>query len=322
MINEILKALRDLLQSTLNEYALQDGADHSALQGQAAHLENHFFPALKEKLQKVLTKSIDAKGLYIELMSLSPQVNLELFADQRGPLPLVPDAEEPDDKWITSTNSLQARLEAIYRTWIATMVERIAGRSDRTAGNPLRRIILSGDDVHLVRASLAELEQELNTALAEEIMNSVDMVDEDEIVPRSRQIAVDEINTQKAIIATSLIPEIKQRLERFLRSPQAADFDLTPLTMSLNSLIARVASYAGSAWLVLNKLQGFKSLREGKAVFWNIDPAAKSCSDCLAHANKEYKSYSDMLAATSNLFPGSPDLLCAPNCRCQLNIVG
>ncbi len=115
--------------------------------------------------------------------------------------------------------------------------------------------------------------------------------------------------------------QLKQRLERFLRSPQAADFDLTPLTASLNSLIARVASYAGSAWLVLNKLQGAKSQRDGKAVFWNIDPRAESCADCIAHSGKEYKSYADMLAITSNLEPGSPDLICAPNCRCQLDII-
>ena len=257
MIETILESLKVEFERTLNEY-LQAGEDPEAIRKQAEHLENAFFPVLHKQLGAVFQGSMDPLQVQSALEAIEPYLEADTFADKRDPLPDPPiaDAEETTDEWTDENSAHQSRLEKLYALWIARVLDRIAGFDDRRKRNLLGQVTLSGHERRMIMTSLDELEREMRDEIASSAMEAVSLVFGDQSDPESVGLVMNEINAQSAIIASSLLPDIQRVIENFLKSPEGAGFELAPLKKALEGISARVGSYSGSHWRVLNPIRG------------------------------------------------------------------
>ncbi len=234
------------------------------------------------------------------------------FAEDRDLQPGV-----DDDGWTSTTNALQAKLERIYSDWTARIVKRIQENKERGQRRVLGIFPVSRNEMAGIDVSLQELEEELGDALAIGLMDAVGVIHGEEFNPGAAIEANAETQRQLAFLSTSLIPSIRGKIEEFLSSPSAADFNLQPLTSELKNFGPRVALYAGASWLLLNRLFGQKTMKQvNTKIYWLRDSSAASCADCLEFGNREYASFDALLAASGSIQPGSA--ACLQNCRCRL----
>lgn len=129
-------------------------------------------------------------------------------------------------------------------------------------------------------------------------------------------------------IAKSLIPDIGTKLRAGLIDLDALDVAgklgagafLAGLQDLLGTVSARVSSYAGAWWALVNRVRGMVK-GKSNAIYWYLDPAVKEhCPDCLEYGSEQgtkYESMADLLEKTGGLTPAH-GVQCGGNCRCSL----
>jgi len=208
------------------------------------------------------------------------------------------------------TNDYQDALVNAYRTWVRVV---LSGLTGDVAGQK-----------SIIQDAANNLVKMLTRVGTEHLPYAVTAIGVKDYVPSPaawRMIA-DAIESQNRDIETRLVPEITEKLQRAIDEG-------TDIAAVAESLVPRVAFYAGNLWVVIQRLVGdfARQVAERDDIIyrcrWVRVKDEKSCEACKAFEG-EYDSYDAMLRATHQCVPGyfvnSPYPSCWWNCRCWIEL--
>ncbi len=202
----------------------------------------------------------------------------------------VPDTRNARGRYERLTNTYQDDLISWYINWGARLVKSLNG--DVAAKQTQ------------IDTAIPELQTRLQQAAQEHMPYAVQAIGVEEYAPSPEawHMMGDAIAATQADIATRLIPEIHATLSRAL--VEGADVEAI-----VQSLIPRVAFYAGALWIAIQRLVGdfaAQATTRDDLIYrcrWVLDPHAEHCPACLEFAG-EYDSYAAMLERTLQAVPG------------------
>lgn len=218
------------------------------------------------------------------------------------------------NKETVAVNKYQAELENLYEDWYDDWSDDIA-----TADTTERDAIIV--------AALAALFLLLRDAGRVAIPNALDMaVGKEGQTPAMIQVLLDNLTANEKYLSESLIPDLKTKLTNGLIDPDiqaaiAAGVGDSAVASLLATATARVASYAGAFWSVLQLTRGMLFGEHGSRILWERDPQAEHCRTCLDYGDREYESMAALLQETSNVTPAN-GTDCMSRCRCTLKEMG
>jgi hypothetical protein len=124
-------------------------------------------------------------------------------------------------------------------------------------------------------------------------------------------------------LTNSLGPDIQRKAAARVQDDPLIRADVATMGAVLLTYLARVGSYSGAYWTMVQRGFGDRIKQEEEAsgekvpVQWRRDPQAKHCQTCLDYGNREYDSWDDMISMTGGVFPNY-QTICVPNCRCSV----
>ena len=311
MITKMIGLLRAEVHNVIMEFASREGADLPDLQQHATYVERRFFPVVRERLQQAIDEGMTGPELYKVLEDLAPQLvpSGEVFAVERNPLPT---SQQPDKRWENSTNALSDQLSRLYIAWVATLRERLEQDNRRKSRKRLGIFPVSGHEIQIVDKSLQDLREDAEKVLAEGLMGSVLLV-EDERTPEATAMAIEEIMVQKQFLL-GFIVAARAKIMSFLEGDQVDD--LAPIIESLGSMQDRLVSYAGAKWKLIQGLWAEKLRKTDRRVAWVVDDQAVHCETCAKWGGRVWDSMDNLLAETGGVLPGMGE--CMSKCRCSI----
>ena len=264
----------------------------------------------REHLAFVVAQVIDylshkGQRLPADLLAFRSEMS-DSFADVRGSGP------GRRAKEIQAVNTYQRKLESAYSSWADDLADDLADAEDDDA----REEVLA--------AAVAALLLLLRRLGRENLPEAVALGTEGATTPISAwTILASELETNDGYLADALIPSIDAKVKSALQDPDiiaalVVGSGVAALRGILATMDGRVSQYANPFWSIYNQVHGLTADEEGKSVTWVKEPLAKHCRDCDEWGDRTYPSYSDMLAETGGLHPGSPALEDRGNCRCVL----
>lgn len=235
----------------------------------------------------------------------------ESFAATRGARP------GGQTKQLQAVNAYEQDLLDIYDGWSDDLVKRLLqadeDERDSLIGDAVGALLLL-----LMNAGRGELFNALTLALGGQ-PPTPDMIGE----------LNDAITENDGYLRDSLIPAIEGKLRAALGDKDimaalkaGGSLARDALGGVLDTLNARVASYAGAWWALFQHVVGHSAQAQSRKVIWYLDPAAQHCADCPRFGTpegKEYDSYEDMLRITGGKSPAD-GVECGPHCRCGLGL--
>ena len=234
-------------------------------------------------------------------------MNSEIKADLRG------GGRGRPSRQIRGVNSYQEELEELYDDWADEVSEALATETD--AENQKR----------IIDEKLALLLILLIGLGRRRIPDALELgMDDEPTPPEAFRKLAEILEGNERFLTDSLIPAIRQKLENAFAD---ADIILAIQTGEGNEVIravlqtlhARVASYAGEWWTAWNWGSGFMAELLSKKISAHLDPTAQHCSECpefQAEGGRIYNSWAEYLATTGGRTPGQ--FKCRGNCRCWI----
>ena len=242
------------------------------------------------------------------LGGLEPSEGLESFA-ATGARPR---------KEVAAVNAYQAALESTYDEWAEDCAQQLAEADEEDRSELLLLLLL------LLLGRLRKLGEEY-------LPGAVNAALGDTPPPAdvwARLAAA--IAQNDDYLENSLLPALRLKLEAALAdSDVLAAFRAGPaaaaaaLRGALATFAARVTSYAGEFWKLVNFSRGAAAAAQKRPIRAFLDAQAPHCDDCPqfhSEDGREYDSWDDYLAATGGRVPGQ--FQCAGNCRCWVEIEG
>lgn len=214
-----------------------------------------------------------------------------------------------------STDAYQAELLDAYDAWVKRLLQAVG---EGALDTPEAAERATQEIIARVPALRADLQ-----AVAQEFLPDAVRAMGDAYVPSADayRLIADAITENDADLEMRLMPDVEEKLLRAVK-------DSTPLADAAAAFEARVAGYAGSFWVLIQRLIG-DFLEQAQTADDEIYPVRwvrtkddASCDSCIAFAG-EYESYNAMLEKTFQCVPGyffnSPyKSACWGYCRCHL----
>lgn len=215
---------------------------------------------------------------------------------------------------ISEVNRYQEALESEYEDWADETAEAIDEAADAEDQKKIIDERLAILLLLLIALGRKRIPQALALGLGGEAPT-----------PDSFRRLADRLAENERYLAESLIPAIREKLGRALSDTDiqlalATGVGAEVIRAILQTIAARVSSYAGQWWDIFNVGRGLQALLVGKRLRWNIDPQAQHCVDCLEYGEKEYDSFESLLLTTGGKYP-SHGVACLTNCRCELEAI-
>ena len=211
-----------------------------------------------------------------------------------------------------ATNSYEAALLDAYTVWVQQLLNALTGETDLTRAG---QVII--EQIPSLRMALQDVAQ----AGLPDAVNAMT----DAYVPSADayRLIADAITQNNADLETRLLPAIEEKLLR-------AVLDGADLNQTAESMTARVSGYAGSFWVLIQRLIGdfvAQAQTADDAIYpvrWVRTKDDHSCESCIGFEGT-YESYNAMLEKTFQCVPGyffnSPyKSSCWGYCRCHLEI--
>lgn len=214
-----------------------------------------------------------------------------------------------------STDAYEGALLDVYDAWVKRLLQAVGEGAPDTPEAVERA-------TQEISARVPDLRVALQ-AIAQEFLPDAVNAMSDAYVPSADayRLIADAITQNNADLETRLMPDVEEKLLRAVK-------DGTPLADAAVAFESRVAGYAGSFWVLIQRLIGDFVAQKQTAddeiypVRWVRTKDDASCDSCLAFAG-EYESYNAMLEKTFQCVPGyffnSPyKSACWGYCRCHL----
>lgn len=213
-------------------------------------------------------------------------------------------------RYETSTNAYEDALASAYAAWIKQLAKALAStpREDQRAQ---------------IAEALAELQRTLQGLGQETLPDALYTLGHDYVPSADAFFMIaDAIRQNNLTIATRLLPDLQDKLER------ALDEEADPAAVA-ESLASRVTGLAGVYWSTIQRSIGDFAAQAQTAddeiyeCRWVLEPRAEHCEACTEFAGT-YDSYNAMLQVTRECVPGYffgyRGRACWSNCRCHLEL--
>lgn len=235
-------------------------------------------------------------GLLNELSA--PYYRVDLQAERGG-----------SGRYERATNAYQSALERAYAGWVRGLLKSLSN----DAATATKQIA----------DALPDLTRALQDTAQAQMPNAIQAFGASYVPsPDAWQMLGEAIAQNNGDIAARLVPDVGDKLQRGV----AEGADLKGVA---DSLLPRVALYAGNFWVLIQRLIGDftaqAALRDDEIypVQWVLDPQAQHCEACQQYAGT-YENYNAMLEVTQQSVPGyffnSTYKSCWGNCRCRLEV--
>lgn len=215
--------------------------------------------------------------------------------------------------WEENTNRFQKDLAALYVAWsqdLAVQLEDAFDYSEQQA---------------VIDAAVQNLQSQMKVLTNRAIRQGVTigMGGLDLTAAAQNTISFNQRQYQ-GYIDGGLASDMRQRLYDIITNPGVMALGATGIFSALSKVQARVESYSGAMWGGINAGVGETARLMNAAdlsptIYWQRDPRAEHCNDCLEFGEQEYGSWDEMLSITGGVYPGG-GTECDGNCRCQLLI--
>ena len=248
-----------------------------------------------------------------------------MLTRQSGPMlsmALFPDSIKADlrgggrgrpSRQIRGVNSYQEELEESYADWADEISEALAKETD------------AENQKKIIDEKLALLLILLIGLGRRRIPDALELgMDDEPPTPEALRKLAEILESNERFLTDSLIPAIRQKLENafadtdIILAIQMGEGDEV-IRAVLQTLHARVASYAGPWWIAWNWGSGFVAGQMGKKIVAHLDPTAQHCEECpefQAEGGRIYNSWAEYLMTTGGRTPGQ--FKCKGNCRCWI----
>ena len=142
--------------------------------------------------------------------------------------------------------------------------------------------------------------------------------------PRLLEQIAQYIRENERYLEDGFMRDVETRLRNAARDTDVLEVGIVAILGMLIGARARAERYAGGMWAAINIAVGEVTKQQEESggdgrVFWELEPTAEHCPDCLRCGDREYPSYDLMLLETGNMAPGI-GVQCDGNCRCSLKI--
>ena len=219
-------------------------------------------------------------------------------------------------KPIAAVNSYESELRKIYDEWADTFADDLAETKDE-----------DGDIDAIIALALLLLLSQLQDLGRKNIPAGLWMgLGDTAPTPEVLTYLATLVGENDKYLADSFIPDLKAKIGKALADPDvllafatSKEAGRDAIRAYLGTMDARIGSYAGTWWRAQNYGAGSSAKADSKPIKAFLDPAASHCEECpLYHdeGGREYKSFDDYLATTSQRVPGM--YICRGNCRCWL----
>ena len=209
--------------------------------------------------------------------------------------------------WEKDTNSYQRELRDIYSVWSQNLATDVDAAEDDSEREEIIAAEFAWLEAKLTRLSNARIRDGVELGLGDEFSMTPDVRNAMEV----RQFE------HAAYIGNSLLFDLRLKLNNMLADPAMLLLGAAGFSALLGTFNARVESYSGAMWGGITIGVGEGS--QGKSLYWNRDPQAAHCEDCLEHGEKKYDGYDELLAQTGQIAPGI-GTKCNGNCRCWITV--
>lgn len=210
-----------------------------------------------------------------------------------------------------ATNEYQDRLLDAYDKWMRRLKRELGDTADvENVSNTIQQLMpaLTAELQIVAQAGMPGAVQAMSGAYVPS--------------PDAYRMIADAVTRNNQDIETSLIPAIQDKLLN-------AVVEGKPIGDAAETMTARVVSYAGNFWALIQRFVGDFALQAQAAddviyrCRWVSELDEATCDACKAYAG-EYDSYNAMLEQTSQSVPGyffnAPYRSCWTNCRCHLEL--
>jgi hypothetical protein len=219
-------------------------------------------------------------------------------------------------KWERSTNAYELELRRTYQTWADDTATALAKTEDQDD--------FDEELAAAVALLIGRLRQLGRRRLPEAYTLGLSGVPAS---PAGLGELSSAIASNDDYLINSLGPDIQRKTAARVQDDPLIRGDVTAMGAVLLTYLARVGSYSGAYWTVVQRGFGDRikqqedELDDKVAVRWVLDAQAKHCDTCLRYGNRMYDSWDDMLTATGGTLPAS-GTICNGNCRCHIESQG
>lgn len=212
--------------------------------------------------------------------------------------------------WEEAVNAYQLELREFYADWSADLADDLASTDDRAEQEEYLLVALLVFEGSMVTLGNRRIAQGFRLGYGPGDMS-----------PRALN-SMDYLQRWNASYVGGFRVSILDRLGTTLSDPLVMAGGLVALTAVLGKFASRTEQYAGGMWTAIQHGVGEGAMvREDRRVYWQIDPRAEHCEDCLAYGDREYDSWDYMMSVTGGMAPGF-GVQCDGFCRCDLLRVG
>jgi hypothetical protein len=267
----------------------------------ARALRNEDWDAIGQILGESLTESVGE-----EFVLLSSDV---VLVDEE----FVQRLRQGGPKWERATNAYELELRRTYQAWVDDTAKALAEIDDEQEFDEKLDEAVEALVAALVLLGRRGLPEAYQLGLAD-LPSS----------PQGIQELSEALVSNEDFLLNSFGPDVRSKMRQRVSEEPLIRTDKVSLAAVLATFLARVGSYAGAFWTLVQRGFGDRVRQDPgePKVRWVLDARAKHCETCLANgsvAGKVYDSFDDLLNQTGGALPAW-GTRCDGNCRCWLEV--